>query len=101
MKWLVCGMDDGVLRREDTRKAALEWWMSHAGTVQVASRYQYGSGSYGYVTAAYGDREDTCGGIYIGTEQGARYAGWDVEQAALYPWKNKPHERLEREEQSS
>lgn len=27
--WLVCDMDQGVLRRERTRKAALAWVMHH------------------------------------------------------------------------
>lgn len=46
MDWLVLDMDDGLLRREPTRKAALSWWMTHNGTDLVprrAARQQKGT----------------------------------------------------------
>lgn len=95
--WLVLDMDDGLLRREPTRAAALDWWMKHNGTTRVVRRYSYGSGAYEYVTAVHGDADDTCGGVFIETEAAAARGGWDTMQAALYPLNNQPHVRVDRE----
>ncbi|MTD57173.1 hypothetical protein [Amycolatopsis pithecellobii] len=46
--WYVCDMDDGVLRKEPTRAAAVAWLIKHACAARVINRYCYGPGSYDY-----------------------------------------------------
>lgn len=94
--WLVLDMDDGLLRREPTRKAALGWWMSKQETDHVVRRYTFGPGAYEYVTALKGNRDDTCGGVFIEHVGAARRGDWDVDQAPLYPKADAPFTRVER-----
>lgn len=92
-RWYVCGMDDGVLRQENTRRAAVAWLLEHHLADKVRTRYQYGPGSYGYTV---GDDE------YVATafvERGDKMGngGWDIEQQPLYPLDTpNHHERVER-----
>jgi len=95
-KWLVLDMDDGLLRREPTRRAALDWWMGLNGTGVVLRRHCYRPGAYEYVTASEGDRDDSCGGVFIERQDVAATGGWDVEQAPLYPNEDDPFHRVER-----
>lgn len=94
--WIVLDMDDGLLRREPTRKAALAWWMSKNETDHVVKRHSYGPGAYKYVTALKGDRDKSCGGVFIERVDVARREGWDVDQAPLYPKADEPFARVER-----
>jgi len=95
-KWLLLDMDDGLLRREPTQKAALAWWMSKSETDRVLRRHSYGPGAYRYVTARRREVDNTCGGVFIENVDAARREGWEVDQAPLYPHKDKPFERVER-----
>lgn len=90
--WLVLDMDDGLLRRERTRKAAVEWLLDHCDAPQVVSRDDYRSGAYGYHV---GTKDDTTS-AFIEHERAAPQGGWDVTQAALYPHEDAPHEYVPR-----
>ncbi len=94
--WLVLDMDDGLLRRAPTRKAALSWWMQLNDTGRVIKRSTSGPGAYNYVTASGSGRDDSCGGVFIERADVARRAGWDPSQQPLYPNADKPFLRVER-----
>ncbi|MEV7675023.1 hypothetical protein [Streptomyces sp. NPDC088752] len=64
--WLVCDMDDGVLRVEPTRAAAAEW-------------------------RTYFDD-----GLFLVRADRARASGWDPEQQPLYPYPGDPFEQVDR-----
>jgi len=86
-KWYVLDMDQGVLRKEPTRKAALKWWMDLQGTGKVLRRHPFGPGAYEYVTGFEGGGEDdTCGGIFIECEDAALRGGWSLDVEPLYPY---------------
>lgn len=94
MTWFVLDMDDGLLRREPTRRAAVDW-CKHMGGPKVIKRHQYGPGAYEYVCGY--DEQDHDGGKFIEREDAAAKHGWDVSQAPLYPYDDRPYERAERE----
>jgi hypothetical protein len=80
--WFVCDMDDGVLRREPSRTAALAWWLAHNDTVRVLARHSLGPGDYHYRVGA---TFDDSAGAWIMREDRMAVGGWDREQAPLYP----------------
>lgn len=92
--WLVCDMDEGVLRREPTRKAALRWSMNHLCASRVLERYAYGRGSYDYLLGDGGG--DSAGGVSIVRADVAARSGWKPDQAALYPVAGDPFEEVAR-----
>ncbi len=94
--WLVCDMDDGVLRREPTRKAAVDWFKSHSDARNVIERHAYGSGSYEY---RVGDPDDSASVFIIREDRAA--GKWDVTQTPLYPLADDPHEMVDRPAQDS
>lgn len=97
MSWLVCDMDEGVLRRERTRLEALHWWLDHNEHTRVVERFAYAPGSYSYTTAGL-DREDRSS-VYIGTEEGARHQGYDTAMTPRFPYDgDRRHEGREEEE---
>lgn len=96
-RWLVLDMDDGLLRRAATRRAALAWWMDLNDTSVVVRRYSSMAGAYNYVTASAGDPDDSCGGVFIEHEDVAARGGWDPEQVPLYPRDEEPFTRVPRE----
>lgn len=92
--WVVCDVDDGVLRVEPTRAAAVEWARSFADAAGVKERHQYGEGRYEYVFA---DSDgDICGGVNIVRADVAHASGIDPLQQPLYPFPDEPFERVER-----
>lgn len=93
-RWLVLDMDDGLLRREPTRRAALAWFMDHCDAPKVISRHRYGPGAYDYRVGS--DPEDAVS-AFIEREDVAPRGGWDPQQPALYPLDDKPHEQVERQ----
>lgn len=95
MQWFVLDMDKGVLRKEDTRKAALKWFMRHEGAAKVIKRHSYGPGAYEYHV---GHSSDDYSGAFIEREDAARGGGWKVDQAALYPCKDEPFKFVARED---
>ena len=102
-RWLVCDVDEGVLRHEPTRRAALDWAKKHYGYVFVGSRDSSGSGSYTYVLFNLWDEnrntlaEDLGGvSVQIIRQDVAQYGGWSPDQTPLYPLEYKPHECVAR-----
>jgi len=89
-RWFVCDMDEGVLRIEPTRRAAVEWCRTHSGG-KVIRRYAYGPGYYSYLIGY--DREDHNGGLSIVREDCLRWYGLDTppgEIKPLYPYVDEP-----------
>ena len=62
-RWYVCDMDDGVLRVEPTRAAALAWWMRHQDAPKVLWRHRYTPGYYAYMVGH--SAEDSAGDVAI------------------------------------
>ncbi|MFC9973518.1 hypothetical protein ACFVH6_21750 [Spirillospora sp. NPDC127200] len=91
--WLVCDMDDGVLRREPTRAAARAWWLSHEGAARVIARHRYMPGSYEYIV---GQNVEDCASAFIVRSDVAHLGGWDPHQAPLYPHADDPFKRVVR-----
>lgn len=90
--WLVLDMDEGVLRREPTRRAAVDWMTSHAGG-SVLSRHRYGPGAYEYTI---GDRgEDRVSNYFVERLDAAVRAGWDhcFTVPDKYPYPDRPHDQ--------
>jgi hypothetical protein len=59
--WLVCDMDQGVLRCEPTRRAWLAWAMRLVGHSRVYGRDSYGrGGAYGYTTGTDDPHDTRC-----------------------------------------
>lgn len=92
--WLVCDMDDGVLRREPTRRKALDWWKSLNEAPRVLGSHRYAEGSYSYTVGH--SAEDHAGSVAIVRADVAHYDGWDADQQPLYPYDD--DRRFEREE---
>ncbi len=98
--WAAWDMDEGILRIEPTRKAALAWWMNLQGHSKVWARHTYGPGAYEYKTGYAGDGEDTSG-VFIDRVDNLERAGLDPQQVPLYPTSGEPHTRVERDSQIS
>jgi hypothetical protein len=92
MHWYVCDMDDGVLRSEPTRKAAVSWWRTHQGATRVIKRYTYAPGYYSYTVGCDRDHGSETA---IVREDKLRVYGIDApvgEIKPLYPYADRPHE---------
>lgn len=87
--FLVCDMDQGVLRRERTRRAAVAWVIDHVGGGKVLARHRYGPGSYEY---RVGVSQEDCSSWFIEMEESARHSGFAGIDRPLYPFVGKPHE---------
>ncbi|WP_254427624.1 hypothetical protein [Mycolicibacterium conceptionense] len=95
--WAVCDVDDGILRVEPTRRAAVRWLTFHCGG-EVLMRYAYGPGKFEYTVGLRGE-DDPGGGFVVRTDRLAA-SGWDSSQPPLYPFADDPHERVERVQNS-
>lgn len=91
--WAVCDVDDGILRVEPTRRAAVRWLTFHCGG-EVLARYAYGPGNYEYTVGLRG--EDGSGGGFVVRADRLAASGWDPDQTPLYPLVDDPHEWVER-----
>lgn len=91
--WTVCDVDDGILRVESTRRAAVRWLTFHCGG-EVLARYAYGPGKFEYTIGLPG--EDGTGGGFVVRADRLAASGWDPDQAPLYPLADDPHELVER-----
>lgn len=92
--WLVVDMDQGLLRRERTRRAALRWCMGMGGYNHVISRHRYGPGAYeyrvGFSTTFPGDTDtDTWSIERVPRARRAGFAG--VDGPPLYPYADEPY----------
>lgn len=98
LPWYVCDMDEGVLRREPTRRAALKWLLDQACTTNVIERYAYGPGYYSYLVGS--DREDSTDAAIVREDCLRRY-GIDTPPDQIeprYPYSNQPHEERDPDE---
>jgi hypothetical protein len=89
--WLVLDMDEGVLRREPTRRAAVDWMTSHDGG-SVLSRHCSGPGAYEYTIGYPG--EDRASNHFVERLDAAVRAGWDrcFPVPDKYPYPDRPHD---------
>ena len=94
MTWAVADMDEGILRREPSRQAALRWVLDHHCTNRVLRRHAYGPGAYEYRVGA--DMEDGSEAFIVREDQLASH-GYDPEQVSLYPLPKDPHQRVDRQ----
>ena len=97
--WLVCCMDDGVMRVEPTMKAAVAWARGLADAPVRCRKHFTNSSSYDYVFGYPGEDSNTC--LTILRADAAHRHGWDPLQQPLYPYTSSPYENLERDEDSS
>lgn len=94
MPWIVHDVDEGVLRVEPTRKAAIAWASSLAEASKVLERHRYGSGSYEYVFGDSGG--DVCGNYIIVRADLAHIAQIDAVEQPMYPFPDDPFEMVDR-----
>lgn len=96
--WYVVDMDDGIVRREKTKKACLEWAIREFAVSEriLPGNKRMGDGFYEYFVGE--DRED-CTQIWIAQGVAAARGGFDLDQRPLYPHADQPHERVDREEE--
>lgn len=88
-EWLVLDMDEGVLRREPTRRAAVDWMRGYSGG-QVLWSHRYGPGAYEYTVGFPG--EENGFSAFVERTEHARVAGWPVDTEAMYPHADDPYE---------
>ncbi|MCX4799642.1 hypothetical protein OG497_37945 [Streptomyces sp. NBC_01242] len=86
--WLVCDMDDGVVRVEPSRAAAVKWACLH-NDGKVISRDPQGEGWYDY---AIGPDRDDAVGVWIARADVVHRHGFDPAQEPWYPYLDAPHE---------
>ncbi|MFD7835677.1 hypothetical protein [Streptomyces sp. NPDC059761] len=90
--WLVCDMDQGVLRVGLTRNEVVSWAAIHfdAGTY----RFEAGSSCYEYFF------EDGDGGtsVFVVKADSAHLHGFNPEQQPLFPFPDDPYEEVARPE---
>lgn len=95
-RWLVCSMDDGVLRAEPTKAAAKDWFAGFACASRVVVR-RLGPGDY-EVRQAYEGQETLASAWIVRAGAGGVPGGWDPAQPPLYPLDSRRRfDRVERE----
>ncbi|MFI1532135.1 hypothetical protein [Streptomyces griseus] len=92
--WLVCGMDEGVLRVEPSMRAAVRWARSNAGAPVRSRSASPGGGSYDYVLGHRG--EDTVTSVFVMRADVAHRHGFDPVQQPRFPYPDDPHEMVRR-----
>lgn len=92
--WLVLDMDDGLIRREPTRTAAVKWCTDQYGPVLERSGRD---GAYYYV---FGYRDEMRATSYFIERYDAavdpnRNGGWEkiADSVPMYPHANRPYDR--------
>lgn len=88
-EWLVLDMDDGLLRIEPTRTAAVRWLLGWCDAPRVVARHTYGPGRYSYVVGG-DDPYDTSGAFIERAAQAIQDHGWDLTRPPRYPHRNEP-----------
>lgn len=91
LPWLVIDMDEGLLRREASRTAAVEWCRNWYGP--VVERDRYSPGAYGYHFGVRG--EERIHFLFIEREDAAKTgAGSNVfNDRPKYPFPDKPYDQ--------
>lgn len=93
--WLVLDMDEGLIRREPSRKAAVAWCTGRSG-IKVLSRHCFRPGAYQYTFGWPG--EDSGFGHFIEHEDAARDGGWEcLDDEAKYPHADDPYQQRDDE----
>jgi hypothetical protein len=88
VSWLVLDMDDKVLRREPTRRAAIAWAERHL-CAPVRRGHRSASGAYEYEFGPHGGDMD--GSFFIERDDVALDHGWPVDVPPLFPFPDDPH----------
>lgn len=86
--WLVGDMDEGLLRVESSRVAAVKWAESHMAA-PVWKCHSSGT-CYDYTFGA--DANDAEGPLFVLRADNAWRHGFDAEQQPMYPYPGHPHE---------
>lgn len=88
--WLILDMDQGVIRREKSRRTAVAWLVHHTGGTVLARR-TYGPGAYTYRLGW--NEDDSSSNYFVETEAAAVRGGWDhwFTVPDLYPYRDRPH----------
>lgn len=92
-QWAVFDMDDGILRLEPTRRAAVRW-LTSSGAGQILARHSYGPGDFEYVIGRRA--EEAVAAFFVLRSDLLHRSGWDPGQIPLYPVADDPYERIER-----
>ena len=94
MEWLVADMDQGIIRREPSRRAALGWILG-AGAGKVLSRHDYpGRPVYDYVVGIPGEEQSASSYCLIRADVAHRWGfEWAFELPDQYPFPTKPYTR--------
>lgn len=94
LPWCVLNMDQGLIRREATRAAAVKW-CGRQYDGQVLERHCYGPGAYAY-TFGY-PNGNSSEFLSIEREDVARAQGWGdvLGSVAMYPHVDDPHQQRE------
>lgn len=93
LPWLIVDMDEGLLRREPTRAAAVKWCRGWHGP--VLERHRYSPGAYSYSFGVRG--EERAQFFFIEREDAAKNgAGSHVwRNAPKYPYPDRPYDENE------
>jgi hypothetical protein len=93
MQWYVCDMDDGVLRVEPSRRAAVEWWKTDQDAPNVIERFTYGPGYYGYLVGP--SAEEAASAAIVREDKLAVYGITTpaTQIQPLYPYPDRPRDR--------
>ena len=81
--WLVCDMDDGIVRVEPSRAAAVKWACSRQLSNRIISRKRTGEGWYDY---RIGDSPDDSAEVWIARSDVVHWHGFDPVQEPWYPY---------------
>ncbi|MFF8786725.1 hypothetical protein [Streptomyces sp. NPDC015125] len=90
--WLVCDMDDGVVRVEPSRAEAAAWCRTHCGEDRVRFEHGKGSTAYEYFFGPRGDETS----FFILKADHAHQHGFNPQQRPLHPFSDDPHHKVDR-----
>ena len=94
MEWLVADIDQGIIRREPSRRAALGWILGY-GAGQVLSRHDYsGRPIYDYIVGIPGEEESASSYCLLRADVAHRWGfEWAFELPDQYPFPAQPYKR--------
>lgn len=94
MDWIIADMDQGIIRRESSRRAALGWILGY-GAGQVLSRHDYpGRPIYDYVIGNPGEEETASSYCLLRVDVAHRWGfDWAFELPDQYPFPTQPYKR--------
>jgi len=86
--WVVCDMDDGVLRVAATRRAAVDWLVEWACAPVLRRHHHRGGTCYEYVLGRPGE-DDGLSACVVRADR-VHLHGWDPSEQPLFPWPDDP-----------